>query len=76
MKTFAWAEWTFPEFGHASFINFGQDYAGARDDYVYIASHDNPSAYEQADRFILARVPKARIRERDGYEFFAGLDAG
>ena len=63
-----------PSFGCPTFLNFGQNYAGARDEFVYVYSHDADSAYEPADRMVLARVPKDRIRERDAYEFFAGLD--
>ncbi|MCI0365995.1 MAG: DUF4185 domain-containing protein, partial [Phycisphaerales bacterium] len=32
------------------------------------------SAYEAADRMVLARVPRQRIRERAAYEFFVRLD--
>ena len=42
---------------------------------MYIYSHDSDSAYTPADRMVLARVPKDRIREREAYEFFKGLDA-
>ncbi len=74
--TWTWAGWKFTEsFGCPSFINFGRNYAGARDEYVYVHSHDQDSAYERADRMVLARVPKDRIREQGAYEFFAGLDA-
>lgn len=76
MKTWTWADWSFAEFGHPSFVNFGCDYTDARDDYVYITSHDNPSAYEQADRYLLARVPKDRVPEPAYYEFFVGTSAG
>ena len=69
-----WSTWTFPELGYCTFINFGQDYAGARDNYVYIVSHDNPSAYQPADSFVLMRVPKAQITDRGAYEFFVALD--
>jgi hypothetical protein len=41
---------------------------------VYVYSHDANSAYERADRMVLARVPKGRLRERDAYEFFVELD--
>ena len=51
-----------------------KNYEGARDSYVYIVSHDHPSAYKRADRFILMRVPKNRIRDREAYEFFGELD--
>ena len=61
-------------FGSPSFLNFGRDYAGARDNFVYTYSQDGPSAYESDNGLILARVPKNRIRERAAWEFFAGLN--
>jgi CubicO group peptidase (beta-lactamase class C family) len=74
-KTWAWADWRFDvSFGCPTFLNFGRDYAGARDGFVYVYSHDHASAYEPADRMVLARVPKDRIRDRGAYEFFQGLD--
>src|SRR5262249_43794401 len=54
-------------------VNFGRDYAGARDGFVYSVSHDQASAYEPADGMVLARVPKERVRDREAYEFFRGL---
>ncbi len=63
--------------GCPAFLNFGKDYQGARDGYVYIYSQDGPSAYEDYDRVVLARVPKNKITERDSYEFLSGYsDAG
>ena len=68
------ADWKFSEsFGCPTFLNFGKNYASARDAFVYVYSHDNDSAYEPADRMVLARVPVDRIGERTAYEFFAGL---
>jgi len=76
-KTWTWADWKFTtSFGCPTFLNFGKNYAGARDEFVYIYSHDNDSAYKPADRMVLARVPKNRLRERDAYELFVKLDAG
>jgi hypothetical protein len=72
--TWAEADWRFETLGYPTFINFGRNYAGARDDFVYLVSHDNPSAYDPANRFILMRVPKDRISERDAYEFFVQRD--
>jgi CubicO group peptidase (beta-lactamase class C family) len=73
--TWTWADWKFTNsFGCPTFLNFGKNYAGARDDFVYVYSHDSDSAYERADRFVLARVPKNRIRERASYEFFVQRD--
>jgi hypothetical protein len=63
-------------FGSPTFINFGKNYHGARDAYVYTISQDGPSAYESDDGLILARVPKAALRDRDQFEFFARLESG
>jgi CubicO group peptidase (beta-lactamase class C family) len=73
--TWQWADWKLTtSFGCPTFLNFGKNYAGARDDFVYTYSHDNDSAYNAADRMVLARVPKGQIKERTAYEFFKGLD--
>ena len=72
-KTWRWPKWKFAELGYPCFLNFGKDYAGARDGYVYVFSPDTPSAYRAADRVVLARVPKGRIAERGAYEFFRKL---
>src|SRR5262249_16077328 len=62
-RTWLWAEWRFTtSFGCPTFLNFGRDYAGARDGFVYVYSHDHDSAYEPADRMVLARVPKDKVR--------------
>ena len=75
-RTWAWCDWAFTQsFGHPGFINFGPNYAGARDDYVYLYSHDGDSAYQPADTMVMARVPQDALRERERYQFFAGLDA-
>jgi hypothetical protein len=70
-RTWTWSDWRFTtSFGYPTFLNFGKNYAGARDEYVYVYSHDSDSAYERADRMVLARVPVNRIGDRDAYEFF------
>ena len=74
-QNWTWADWTFGEFGYCTFINFGPDYSGARDDYVYMVSHDHPNAYVYADHFILARVPRERMNDRNAYEFFVHLNS-
>jgi CubicO group peptidase (beta-lactamase class C family) len=74
-KAWEWADWRFTtSYGCPTFLNFGRDYAGARDGFVYVYSHDHGSAYEPADRMVLARVPKDRVRDRGAYEFYRGLD--
>ncbi len=75
-KTWTWSDWKFTtSFGCPTFLNFGKNYAGARDGFVYVYSHDSDSAYEPADRFVLARAPKDQIRARQAYQFFRQLDA-
>ncbi len=72
-----WSPWRFEtSFGYPTFLNFGKNYTGSRDRYVYIYSHDSPSAYQRADRMVLARVPRDRITDRQAYEFFTGLQEG
>jgi hypothetical protein len=75
-KTWTWAGWHFADtFGCPEFVQFGRNYAGARDRYVYVVSQDNDNAYKYAENIVLARVPKDKIPERGAYEFFAGRDA-
>jgi CubicO group peptidase (beta-lactamase class C family) len=75
-KSWTWSAWKFTtSFGFPAFLNFGRNYEGARDEYVYVYSHDNGSAYDPADRMVLARVPKGALKNRNAYEFFHGLDA-
>ncbi|SRR5579883_1915653 len=74
-KTWEWADWKFTtSFGCPTFLNFGKNYAGARDQFVYVYSQDADSAYRAADHMVLARVPKNRIGERESYEFFRSWD--
>ena len=73
-RTWTWSEWKFTtSFGYPTFLDFGKDYAGARDGFVYVYSHDSDSAYEAADRMVLTRVPKDQIRDREAYDFFVEL---
>ena len=73
--SWTWCGWKFTEsFGAPTFLNFGRNYAGAPDEFIYIYSHDSDSAYEPADRMVMARAPKNEIRNRGSYKFFKGLD--
>ncbi len=70
-----WSDWKFTEsFGAPTLLNFGKNYAGARDGFVYLYSHDASSAYEPADHMVMARVPKDQMKDRAAYEFFKQLD--
>jgi hypothetical protein len=73
--TWTFSDWKFEAFGLCTFVNFGRDYAGARDGYVYTVTHDGPMADGPADRMVLMRAPKDRITDRSAYTFFVGLDA-
>jgi hypothetical protein len=73
-KTWTWSSWRFASLGYVSFLNFGKDYSGARDDYVYMYSPDTPSAYNETDHVVLMRVPIGQIKNRAVYEFFKELD--
>jgi gamma-glutamyltranspeptidase/glutathione hydrolase len=74
--TWQWSDWRFTtSFGCPTFLNFGKNYAGARDEFVYVYSHDADSAYNVADGVVLARAPKAKLREQSAWEFFAGANA-
>jgi CubicO group peptidase (beta-lactamase class C family) len=59
-------------FATPCFLNFGRNYAGARDNFVYAYSQDGPDAYQPDDQMILARAPKDRVRDRSAWEFYAG----
>ena len=73
-RTWQWGFNLDQGFGAPTFLNFGKNYDGARDSYVYTYSEDGPSAYETYDGVALARVSRSRIRDREAYEFFAHLD--
>ncbi|MES2692076.1 MAG: DUF4185 domain-containing protein [Verrucomicrobiota bacterium] len=85
------ADWKF-EFGAGltipTLLNFGRDYAGARDGYVYsyyiqpawgpgISTRTPAHTFDvhAPGHIHLSRVPKDAILERSRYEFFSGLGA-
>jgi CubicO group peptidase (beta-lactamase class C family) len=70
-RTWHWEFRLEESFGSPAFLQFGRDYTGARDEFVYLYSQDGSSAYEASDGLVLARVPKDRIRRREAYEFFS-----
>lgn len=73
--TWTWCPWRFEtSFGCPAFLDAGMSYEDARDEFVYVLSQDADSAYDAADAFVLARVPRDRIRDKDAYTYFAGCD--
>jgi hypothetical protein len=66
--------WTYQDgIGYPALLNFGKDYAGARDDYVYMYSYDVASG-EVGTRtdIILLRVHKDSMENKSDWEFFSG----
>lgn len=66
--------WT-TSFGSPAFLNYGMNYAGARDGFVYVYSQDGPTAYESHDGVVLARAPVGRIIDAGAWKFYGGADA-
>jgi len=59
------------------FLQFGKDYSGARDGFVYAyfpAADDGCSYWENGDILLLGRVPKFSLLQRVAWEFYTGLD--
>lgn len=75
-KTWQWGFQMEDGFASPAFLNFGRNYAGARDGFVYSYSQDGPSAYESDNGVSLARVPKDRIRDRSAWEFYERTGGG
>lgn len=75
-QNWSFSDWKFEEFGLCTFINYGKNYAGSIDDYIYAVTHDGPRADGPADRMILLRVRKDRITDRNAYEFLQTADEG
>ena len=74
-NTWTTCDWKFSEgFGYTTFLNFGKNYQGARDNFVYIYSHNDNDSYKPADQMVMARVPKNKIMDREAYEFFKTSD--
>jgi len=61
-----------------TFLQFGQDYAGARDSHVYMYANELKDAadlkVQRPGEIALMRVPKNAIMDRTQYEFFAGME--
>ncbi len=87
--TWQLADWKFPfsaSLTVPTFLNFGRNYTGARDDYVYSyyihpawgpgkATKTSAHTFDvhQPGRVYLSRVPKNAILDRSRYEFFTGF---
>lgn len=60
-----------------TFCNYGRDYAGSRDDYIYIyapeISVDEGWEVQIPGRMSLMRVLRSDLENQDAYEYFAGM---
>ena len=73
-RHWTWADWHFSgTFGCPEFVQYGPNYRGARDAYVYVVSQSGDSAYDFDPGVVLARVPQDRAMEREAYQFYAGV---
>ena len=76
-----WSEssWRWPKgkgsFRPNTFLQFGRDYAGARDEYVYFYGR-NQTEWAEGTHSYIGRVHRAMLKTRSAYEFFVGLDSG
>lgn len=80
--TWTGANWSFVQSDgliFPTFLQFGKDYAGARDSYVYVYANHLKAVGDRLEvqkpgEIALLRVPANAIMDRSQYEFFAGLD--
>jgi hypothetical protein len=62
-----------------TFLQYGKDYQGARDSYVYMYAPELKSSsweVQKPGEITLMRVPRSGLSSRSQYEYFAGLDGG
>jgi len=60
-----------------TFLNFGKDYQGARDSYVYSYAPENLNDnwnVQKPGKITLMRVLQSQITQKSAYEYFAGTD--
>jgi hypothetical protein len=79
--TWAESDWLFPkgvgQFQPGRFLNFGKDGAGAPASlagYIYLYGVKQATQRGANRDVYLARVPRGKIREREAFDFFGGLD--
>jgi hypothetical protein len=61
-----------------TFLQFGRDYSGARDQYVYTYAPEQKTTDWEVNKpgeLMLARVDKSRITDISAYEFFTGVNS-
>jgi hypothetical protein len=77
---FTWVDWSLPEIGYASFVQYGQGYAGGPADYVYAvipmsssaSGSVSNSAYDLVPGFSLIRGSRIDLTVEANWEYFCG----
>jgi hypothetical protein len=80
---FTWVDWTIPEVGYSSFVQYGQSYAGGPADYVYsiipmrssTTGDVSNSAYDLVPAFTLMRGARSALGTQSSWEFFCGTSS-
>jgi hypothetical protein len=78
--TFTWVDWSLPEVGYASFIQYGQGYAGGPAEYVYAVTPMSSSAsgsvsnsaYDLVPGFSLIRGSRSGLTLQGNWQYFCG----
>jgi hypothetical protein len=80
---FTWVDWTIPEVGYSSFVQYGKAYAGGPADYVYavVPMRSNSvgavsnSAYDLIPAFTLIRGLRSSLGTESSWSFFCGTSS-
>jgi hypothetical protein len=78
--TFTWVDWSLPEIGYASFVQYGQGYTDGPADYVYAvipmslsaSGSVSNSAYDLVPGFSLIRGSRIDLTLEVNWEYFCG----
>jgi hypothetical protein len=82
IPTFTWVDWSLPEVGYASFVQYGQSYAGGPAEYVYAvvpmsssaAGGVSNSAYTLVPGFSLIRGSRTDLTVQPSWDYFCGSE--
>jgi hypothetical protein len=80
---FTWVDWSIPELGYASFVQYGKAYANGPADYVYatIPMRSNAtgrvsnSAYDLVPAFSLLRGSRSDLSLQSNWQYFCGTSS-
>jgi hypothetical protein len=78
--TFTWVDWSLPEVGYASFVQYGEGYTGGPADYVYAvipmssgaSGSVSNSAYDLVPGFSLIRGSRSGLTLQSNWQYFCG----